>query len=191
VEQRYEDVETFHATFTQTYTVKGLNMKKITTGDVIFERPDKMRWVYDPPPNGGIVVAVAAALKIYDPVNKRADVMSTAMTQYPVALSFLTERGITRDFTLRLLDSAQINLAGAYLLECTPKRPTPTYWKLVLYVDEQTYQVHSVLVLDVQGNKNRFDFGPSNVNQPVPAGAFNLVLPVGTSVINGTSVVSP
>jgi outer membrane lipoprotein carrier protein len=183
VEQRYEDVETFHATFTQTYTVKGLNMKKITTGDVIFERPDKMRWVYDPPPNGGIVVAVAAALKIYDPVNKRADVMSTAMTQYPVALSFLTERGITRDFTLRLLDPAQMNLAGGYLLECTPKNPTATYRKLLLHVDDQTHEVHSALVFDAPGNENRFDFGPSSVNRPVAAGAFNLVIPPGTLII--------
>ena len=44
------------------------------------------------------------------------------------------------------------------MLEGVPKEATPAYQKILLYVDANTYQVRRVLLLDAQGNRNRFDF---------------------------------
>jgi outer membrane lipoprotein carrier protein len=64
-----------------------------------------------------------------------------------------------------------------------PKAPTPAYQKMLLYVDGSTYQVRRVLLLDAQGNRNRFDFITPSVNQKVPAGEFQFKPPPGTQVI--------
>ncbi len=110
--------------------------------------------------------------------------MSVAKSQYPAALAFLMGKGnLTRDFTLRLLDAAQMKFEGGYVLEGTPKEATPAYQKMLLYVDAQTNQVRRALILDAQGNRNRFDFDAPAVNQAVQKGEFDFTPPPGTKVI--------
>ena len=67
--------------------------------------------------------------------------------------------------------------------EGVPRTPTPAYQKLLLYVDAKTHQVRRVLLLDAQGNRNRFDFVSPSVNQPAPKGEFDFKPPRGTQVI--------
>jgi outer membrane lipoprotein carrier protein len=54
---------------------------------------------------------------------------------------------------------------------------------VLLYVDSATAQVRRVLILDVQGNRNRFDFENPLVNTPVPAGEFTFSPPTGTQIV--------
>ncbi len=54
---------------------------------------------------------------------------------------------------------------------------------MLLYVDAQTYQVRRALILDAQGNRNRFDFDTPVVNEPVAKGEFDFIPPPGTKVI--------
>ncbi len=61
---------------------------------------------------------------------------------------------------------------GGYVIEGTPKEATPAYQKLLLYVDAQTNQVRRALILDAQGNRNRFDFSAPVVNQAAAPGEF-------------------
>jgi len=84
---------------------------------------------------------------------------------------------------LRKLDSKQMQFEGGYVLEGTPKEATPAYQKILLYVDGGTYQVRRVLLLDAQGNRNRFDFVTPAVNEKIPAGEFNFKPPPGTQTI--------
>ena len=54
---------------------------------------------------------------------------------------------------------------------------------LLPYVDAQTNQVRRALILDAQGNRNRFDFETPAVNLPVQNGEFDFVPPPGTKII--------
>ncbi len=47
-----------------------------------------------------------------------------------------------------------------------------------------TYQVRRVIIVDGQGNRNRFDFENPKVNETVPAERFKFVPPPGTSVVH-------
>jgi len=183
VQQFYDSTKTFKATFTQTYTIKVQNVKKVSTGKVTFEKPGKMSWNYDAP-NGNRVVSDGTTIRVYEKENEQMYVTPVKGSQYPAALSFLLGQGqLTKDFDLRMLDAAQMKFEGGYVLEGTPKSATPAYQKILLYVDAQTNQVRRVLILDAQGNKNRFDFTSPAVNQPVPKGEFDFTPPAGTRVI--------
>ena len=61
----------------------------------------------------------------------------------------------------------------------SPKSATPAYQKILLYVDAGTYQVRRVLMLDAQGNRNRFDFVKPEVNVKPPPGEFEFKPPPG------------
>jgi outer membrane lipoprotein carrier protein len=183
VQQFYDSTKTFKATFTQTYTIKVQNVKKVSTGKVTFEKPGKMSWNYDAP-NGNRVVSDGTTIRVYEKENEQMYVTPVKGSQYPAALSFLLGQGqLTKDFELRMLDAAAMKFEGGYVLEGTPKAATPAYQKILLYVDAQTNQVRRVLILDAQGNKNRFDFTAPAVNQAVPKGEFDFTPPQGTRII--------
>ena len=158
-------------------------MKKVSTGKVTFEKPGKMSWAYDAP-NGNRVVSDGNTIKVYEKENEQLFETPVKNSQYPAALSFLMGQGkLTKDFSLRLLDAAQMKFEGGYVLEGTPKEATPAYQKVLLYVDAATNQVRRALILDAQGNRNRFDFDNPLVNTPVPPGSFIFIPPVGTQIV--------
>jgi outer membrane lipoprotein carrier protein len=183
VQKFYDSTKTYRATFKQTYTIKVQNVQKVSTGKVVFEKPGKMSWQYDAP-NGNRVVSDGTTIKVYEKENEQMYEMAVAKSQYPAALAFLMGKGsLTKDFTLRLLDASQMKFEGGYVLEGTPTSATPAYQKMLLYVDGQTNQVRRALILDAQGNRNRFDFDAPTVNQPVAPDEFNFTPPPGTKVI--------
>jgi len=183
VQQFYDSTKTFKANFSQVYTIKVQNVKKESKGTVTFEKPGKMSWTYDAP-NGNRVVSDSKIIRVYEKENEQMFESPVKNSQYPAALAFLMGTGqLVKDFNLKLLDAAQMKFEGGYVLEGTPKEATPAYQKVLLYVDAQTNQVRRVLILDAQGNKNRFDFSAPVVNQPVPKGTFDFTPPPGTKVI--------
>ncbi|MEZ4295118.1 MAG: outer membrane lipoprotein carrier protein LolA [Polyangiaceae bacterium] len=183
VQAFYDSTKTFKADFKQEYTIKVQNVKKSSTGKVVFEKPGKMSWTYDAP-NGNRVVSDGKTIKVYEKENEQMFETPVKNSQYPAALAFLMGTGnLTKDFAFRLLDAAQMKFEGGQVLEGTPKEATPAYQKILLYVDTATNQVRRVLILDAQGNKNRFEFNSPVANQTVDKKEFEFTPPAGTKVV--------
>ncbi|MCL2823116.1 MAG: outer membrane lipoprotein carrier protein LolA [Polyangiaceae bacterium] len=184
VQAFYNQTRTYQARFQQDYTVKAFNKKKQSTGRVAFERPGKMSWKYDTP-NGNRVVCNGTTLKVYEKENKQMFEQPIADSQYPAALAFLMGKGeLSKSFTLKLLDAKRMNFEGGYVLEGTPKTPTPAYQKVLMYIDASTAQVRRMLILDAQGNRNMFTFENPVVNTPIPAEEFAFEAPEGTTIVH-------
>jgi outer membrane lipoprotein carrier protein len=183
VQTFYNATTTFSADFTQTYTVKAYNQTKTSTGHVVFNKPGKMDWTYKDPA-GNRVVSDGTTVWVYEAANKQMYQQAVSQAQYPAALAFLTGQGdLAKLFDFQLFDGAQMQFPGGYVLAGTPKTATAAYEKVLFYVDGPTSQVRRVLILDGQGNRNRFDFTAPVVNQPVPATQFVFTPPPGTTVI--------
>ncbi len=183
VQTFYESTKTFRASFTQSYTIKVQDKKQLSKGVVTFEKPGKMNWQYAAP-NGNRVVSDGKTIWVYEKENEQVFETPVKGSQYPAALSFLMGEGqLLRDFSLRLLDARQMKFEGGHVLEATPKEATPAYQKMLLYVDAQTNQVRRVLILDAQGNKNRFDFDAPVVNKAIDKKDFEFTAPPGVKVI--------
>lgn len=182
VQDFYDKTKTFQADFHQRYTIKAYRRTKDSRGKVIFEKPGKMSWRYAT--NGNRVVSDGKTLKVYEAENKQMYRQSVDESQYPAALSFLIGGGnLKKTFKLRKLDSKKARFPGGYVLLGEPRNPTPAYQKLVMYVDAKTAQVRRVLLIDAQGNRNRFDFSKPVVNKKPPPGEFAFTPPRGTKVI--------
>lgn len=183
VQKFYDKTRTFQADFKQEFTVKMHNQKKTSDGRVVFEKPGRMSFTYRQP-NGNRVVSDGKVLKVYEADNQQMFEQPVDKSQYPAALAFLMGEGnIASSFDLRLLDARSMGVEGAWVLEGTPKDPTPAYKKVLLYVDMGTAQVRRVLILDAQNNRNRFDFSNPIVNTPVPPSAFDFTPPAGTQIV--------
>jgi outer membrane lipoprotein carrier protein len=182
VQAFYDKTTTFKAGFKQRYVVKAYDKTKDSAGSVIFEKPGKMSWRYSN--NGNRVVSDGTLIKIYEKENKQMYEQQLSKTQYPAALSFLTGQGkLKQNFKFSRQDSKQMKFETGYVLAGDPLQPTAAYERVFFYVDAQTYQVRRVLIIDAQGNRNRFDFVTSEVNTKAPQGEFAFTPPPGTQVI--------
>ncbi len=183
VQAFYDQTKTFKADFKQDYYIKLHDQHRTSEGKVAFEKPGKMSWRYDQP-NGNRVVSDGRVLKVYEPANQQMFEQPVGKSQQAAALSFLMGEGdLTKSFTLRVLDPSTMKFEGGWVLEGTPTDPTPAYQKVLLYVDSATAQVRRVLIVDAQGNRNRFDFNNPLANTPVPSTEFTFTPPSGTQVI--------
>lgn len=182
VQAFYDKTQTFQADFAQRYTIKAYGRTKDSRGKVTFEKPGKMSWRYTT--NGNRVVADGKLLKVYEEENKQLYEQPMEQSQYPAALSFLVGGGnIKQSFKLEKLDAARAGFEGGYVLVGEPREPTPAYQKIILYVDGKTSQVRRVMLIDAQGNRNRFDFANPVVNKKPAPDEFKFVPPKGTKVV--------
>jgi outer membrane lipoprotein carrier protein len=184
VQAFYNRTTSFRSEFDQEYWVKLHNVRKTSHGQVTFAKPGKMNWVYADP-QGNRVVSDGNMLRVYEAANRQMYEQKVDKSQYPAALSFLTGQGsLTGSFDFELFDGKQFSFPGGWVLVGSPKTPTPAYQKVLFYVDQSTSQVRRVMVIDGQGNRNRFDFKNPRVNEPVSNQEFVFAPPPGTSVVH-------
>ncbi|HEX9620773.1 MAG TPA: outer membrane lipoprotein carrier protein LolA [Polyangiaceae bacterium] len=182
VQEFYDKTKTFKAGFDQVFYVRSQDVYKKSKGQVVFQKPGKMSWRYSS--NGNRVVSDGKIVKVFEKDNKQMYEQAIDKSAYPAALSFLVGGGsLRKEFKLKKLEAKQLNFEGGYVLLAVPKKPTAAYQKMLLYVDAGTYQVRRVLILDAQGNRNRFDFVKPSVNVPVLPAEFDFRPPPGTQLV--------
>lgn len=183
VQAFYDSTTSFFSPFTQEFFVKSHNVRKESKGKVTFAKPGKMAWDYETPA-GNRVVSDGSVLKVYEASNKQMFEQSIDKSQYPAALSFLTGTGKLSDsFNFVMYPGASMNFPGGNVLVGSPKKENAAYTKVLFYVDTSTYHVRRALIVDAQGNRNRFDFVEPKVNVQVDEATFKLVPPAGTQII--------
>ena len=186
VQQVYDRSQTFQSDFSQKFWVKAYNTEKSSHGHVQFAKPGKMSWSYDDEQSrGNRVVSDGTTIRIYEASNKQMYEQPIEKSQYPAALSFLTGTGKLVDaFDFQLMTGDDMKFPGGIVLVGTPKAATPAYAKVLFYVDSGTAQVRRVMIIDGQGNRNRFDFEAPKVNENLPPELFKYTPPPGTSIIH-------
>ena len=178
----YDKTKTFRAAFKQVYTAKAYAKTKEGVGTVILEKPGKMSWRYTN--NGNRIVSDGKIIRVYEKENQQMYEQPLDKSPYPAALAFLVGTGnLNQTFKLSKTDAARANFEGGLVIIGEPREATVAYQKMVLYVDAASYQVRRVLLLDAQGNKNRFDFTSTEVNKTPPPGEFTFTPPKGTQVV--------
>ena len=180
VQKFYDKTRTFKARFSQRFQVKAYNKTKDSQGSVVFAKPGKMSWRYSK--NANRVVSDGKTVRIYEADSKTLFEQPMEKNQYPAALAFLVGGGNLRK-AFELTKASKHAFVSGYVLIGTPKKATASYRKIALYIDAKTRQVRRVILLDAQGNRNRFDFSRAVVNTKVAAGEFDFKPPPGTRVV--------
>ncbi len=191
VQSFYDQTTDVRASFYQTYVHKLYKRTDRSKGTVVFKKPGKMRWDYAKP-NGKVIVSNGKRLTIYEPGDEgdKGQVIDKAITQdqLPQAMAFLMGTGrLEEDFTFRLLDAKKQGYARGHVLELRPKEPTPHYDRLLFYVEKSDALkglVRRLLIIDRDGNRNRFDFSKLKFNTKVTERSFNWKPPAGTRRVN-------
>jgi outer membrane lipoprotein carrier protein len=187
VQKFYDANQSYKARFTQTFFAKAHNLKKESVGSVTFKKPGKMSWTYENP-KGNRVVSNGSKVWVFEATQNPPQMWEQEVDRsaYPAALSFLlggAKLAEQFNFEIHPGEKPGLDFPGGYVLVGTPKQDNPAYKKVLFYVDRASAQVRRVMILDGQGNKNRFDFSAPEVNLPVADGQFQFTPPPGTITV--------
>ncbi|WP_437776730.1 LolA family protein [Sorangium sp. So ce1097] len=177
--------KTYLARFKQEHTQKVSGAVKKQSGTLSVEKPNKLSFRYDPP-NQNRIVSDGVSLKVYVAEDRQMFVTPVQSSEYPGALSFLMGHGLRPSFTFTFNEKA--NFEGGPVLVGKPRAPTPHYEFVMFYIDRALLAkkdpgvIRRVLIVDAQGNRNRFDF--ENASQPpsIDPAEFRFTAPPGTDV---------
>lgn len=187
VQSFYDQTKDLSASFQQTYFNKIYNRTERSHGHVVFKKPGKMRWDYAKP-NGKVIVANGKKLLMYEPGQEGEPnqflEQDMGKAQLSNAMAFLMGTGrLSDDFSFRQLDTDHKQYPGGAVLELRPRKPTPHYARLVFYVSfaEKTRGlVQRIVMIDSNGNRNRFDFSKLKFNTQVSESRFQFKPPAGS-----------
>ncbi|WP_437587197.1 LolA family protein [Sorangium sp. So ce1000] len=177
--------KTYLARFKQEHTQKVSGAVKKQSGTLSVEKPNKLSFRYDPPIQNRIV-SDGVSLKVYVAEDKQMFVTPVDRSEYPGALSFLMGHGLRPSFTFTFNEKA--TFTGGPVLVGRPRALTPHYETVMFYIDRALLAkkdpgvIRRVLIVDAQGNRNRFDF--ENASQPasIDPAEFRFTAPPGTDV---------
>src|SRR5262249_18103489 len=155
LQARYDDTRTMQADFRQTVESKALAGTLETKGKVAFEKPNRMRWDYDPP-DAQSIIGDGDTLWIYQPDLKqviKAPLGQAFQSSTPV--TFLAGLGrVERDFDATLAR----NEPEQWVLTLTPKQKDAGVGTLQLGVRKSDASVAEARIVDSAGTTTRIQF---------------------------------
>jgi chaperone LolA len=186
VDKIFVPVRLFRARFNQSYTAKIHGTRKKSKGVLYVKKPGKLSLSYHEP-NKNRAVSDGTTLKVYEHDNKQMFVKKVRNTEYPGAFSFILGKGLRQSFKFRFHKTSKWE--GGPVLIGTPITPNPGYKQVLFYIDEDLLNkghlgaIRRVLVIDAQGNRNRFDFVHAEEPKHIPDKWFEFTPPKGTEII--------
>jgi len=188
IDDIFKPIKRFRARFNQKYTAKIHGKSKNSKGVLYVQRPGKLSLSYHEP-NKNRAVSDGTTLKVYEDENKQMFLKDVSKTEYPGAFSFILGKGLRSSFTFKFHETSKWE--GGPVIVGTPRIPNPGYKTVLFYIDDSLLKkgdlgaVRRVLVVDAQGNRNRFDFIHAEEPSSIPASEFTFTPPKGTEIIKG------
>ena len=174
----------FFAKFKQKLEQKVSGTKKESTGTLNVERPNKISFKYDPP-NKNRIVADGTTLKAYVAEDSQMFESKVNSSAYAGGLAFLMG-GLLK--TMSFTFNTKADYKDGYVLVGKPRTPSPTYEYVMFYVSKALLEkgdpgaIERIVIVDAQGNKNRFDFTEAAFPASVPATEWEFTPPAGTNI---------
>ena len=175
LQDRYNGVLDFKASFVQTTSGGVLRITKKGEGTVAVKKPGKMRWDYTKPEKQ-LIVSDGKKIYDYDPVTREVGVGDVPPDdQAPTATLFLAGKGnILRDFKVSIVPSP---VAGTQALRLDPRKTESDYEFLVIAFDPSSYQIRGLRTRDSQGGESTIVFSDIRQNTGIPDKTFVFTQP--------------
>jgi outer membrane lipoprotein carrier protein len=179
LQARYEGTTTMEADFRQTVESPTLAEPLRTSGTVAFEKPNRMRWDYDPP-DKQTIVGDGQSLWLFQPdMNQVIKAPLGEAFQASTPLTFLSGLGrLERDFDATLEQETK----EAWVLRLVPKKDA-ALGVLGLSVRKSDASIAEARITDSVGTTTRIAFTNERRNGAIDAARFTFTPPPGVDVV--------
>ncbi len=183
LEKALQAVATLRADFEQLHYSMAVSEPLREKGELLFEKPDRMRWEYRAPQNK-VFLYQAGVLETYLPEEKqliRSPVAREALESdiFGIFLGLMS----FRDAYAVEASLFPTEAAGVRQVKLTPLEEGD-FSHILLEIDGTTWLLRRAIFLEWAGNKREFVFSRVRTGGRLPAGAFTLKVPPGTEIID-------
>ena len=181
VEKRYSG-SGFFARFSQTSTLKEMDISDSASGSIHVKHPGMMRWEYEKP-DRQIFITDSRTLWIYRPEDNQVMVgEAPAYFGSGKGASFLSDmKQLRKNFILLRHEQAETDLS--YVLTLTPKIQKVEVSVIYLSISKTTYDVVQIVTLNSYGDETRINFHDLRFNQGYDNNFFEFKIPAGIDVL--------
>lgn len=183
VQESFDRTRAMTATFTQETINKGFGKTMVSYGVMAIVKPLKMRWDYKKP-EGIILVADGENLWYFDPEDNVAyfDSLSGYLHPRSPALFLAGDEPLLSIFNIELANAGKSDKLGLVSFKLIPKEPQLGVKAILLRVDDRTYEIREIMMVDYLGNKNRLTFTDVNRAASPDLSIFKFEPPAGVAV---------
>ncbi len=181
IEKRYA-VPGFSAQFSQTSTIKAMEITDSASGKAFFKRPGKMRWEYETP-DRQIIMTDNKTLWIFRPEDNQVMIgKAPSFFEGGKGFSFLSDmKLIQQKFSIALEKKTQDDY---YELKLLPREKAFDVSVIYLSVSTRTFDVVRIVTENSYGDETRIVFNDIQFRKKIDDSMFSFKLPQGIEVLN-------
>ncbi len=184
VQEKYDDMVSIAADFDQVTSLGGLSGRaQKGSGVMVIQKPGRLRWDYEKP-HRQVLVCDGDEVSFYLDREKQFIVSkAAAYLSEDLTYAFFTGKGnLLIDF---LIEAAPAGMAapGTYCLRLTPKKAHAQVHHLFLWVDEKSFDLRRIRLVDHLESVTDISFSNMVFNKRFDDSYFLFVPPEGTEII--------
>ena len=181
IQQKYENILTFEADFTQRSYVKMMGKAHETKGKVQIKKPGKMKWVYGLPDTQVLISNGKILWHYVSEENQAIKVpIENIYSSNTPALFLAGQEKLTRIFNIENINTNPLSIT------LSPKGEDQTLSRLQLFANKKNFQITGSTVYDKLGNKTEIHFSNIKTNLVIPERTFQFQAPPNTEVLDYT-----
>jgi outer membrane lipoprotein carrier protein len=184
VQEKYDQAGSFKTWFRQETRQAKTGQGEKATGVMFFQKPSRMRWQYENPPDQKKeVISDGNQVWIYIPDDAIAMVYPLKqMLRSDLVLRFFSGIGeVTRDFSLSWQRPPDAGVS--YVIRLEPRQPQAELKRLTLTINPQTYLVENLSFSNALGEETSFAFSRTNLGIKQAPNFFTFTPPPGVQVV--------
>jgi outer membrane lipoprotein carrier protein len=181
VEKHYS-VSGFSAYFSQTSTIKAMEITDSASGRAFFKRSGKMRWEYETP-DRQMIITDGKTLWVFRPDDNQVMIgKAPSFFKGGKGFSFLSDmKVIKQQFNMVLEKETQ---EGFFILKLNPREKTYDIVEIYLWISRKTFDVVRILTYNSYGDETRIVFNNIQLKQKLDDSLFSFEISEGMEVLH-------
>ena len=181
VEKHYS-VSGFTAYFTQTSTIKAMDITDSASGKAFFKRSGKMRWEYEAP-DRQIIITDGKTLWVFRPEDNQVMIGNApSFFEGGKGFSFLSDMKVIREKFSMTLEKETGD--GFFVLKLLPREKALDITEIHLWISRNTFDVVKILTYNSYGDETRIVFNNIQLKQELDDALFSFKISEGMEVLN-------
>jgi outer membrane lipoprotein carrier protein len=181
VEKHYS-VSGFTADFSQSSSIKAMEITDSASGRAFFKRSGKMRWEYETP-DRQIIITDAKTLWVFRPEDNQVMIgKAPSFFKGGKGFSFLSDMKVIRQKFDMVLEKETEK--GFFVLKLLPREKTYDIVEIFLWISRNTFDVVKILTYNSYGDETRIVFNNIQLKEKLDDSLFTFKVPKGTEVLN-------
>lgn len=184
VQAQYDKSGGLKTRFRQESRLKAVNHTDVAEGWMYFQKPSRMRWQYESPPDQKKeLISDGKQMWMYIPQDSLVMVYPIhQVLRSDLVMRFFSGMGqFQKDFQISWRRPPE--LGQPYVIDCLPRQPQPELKVLTLTINPSTYMVEKLEFANALGEETRFTFTQSQLDVRLAPNFFTFTPPPGVQVV--------